>query len=79
MRREFYGPNDFTKSYGKSVDAAEVLPFLGDRARARPAHSRRPLYWVTPMPRPRSAARHRDKYVAREQAVWLIDGSKRAA
>ena len=26
----FYGPSDFTKSYGKSVDAAEVLPlFLG--------------------------------------------------
>jgi len=25
-----YGPSDFTKSYGKSVDAAEVLPlFLG--------------------------------------------------
>ena len=26
----FFGPTDFTKSYGKSVDAAEVLPlFLG--------------------------------------------------
>ena len=26
----YYGPSDFTKSYGKSVDAAEVLPlFLG--------------------------------------------------
>jgi acetyl esterase/lipase len=26
----YFGPSDFTKSYGKSVDAAEVLPlFLG--------------------------------------------------
>src|SRR5262249_60703078 len=26
----YYGPSDFTRSYGKSVDAAEVLPlFLG--------------------------------------------------
>jgi hypothetical protein len=26
----FYGPSDLTKSYGRSVDAAEVLPlFLG--------------------------------------------------
>jgi len=23
----FYGPSDFTKSYGKSVDAADVLPW----------------------------------------------------
>ncbi len=29
----YYGPSDFTKSYGKSVDAAQVLPlFLGRRS-----------------------------------------------
>src|SRR5436305_794266 len=37
---DYYGPTDFTKSYGKSVDAAEVLPqFLGgDLDHARLAH-----------------------------------------
>src|SRR5207244_5094174 len=46
-----YGPSDFTKSYGKSVDAAEVLPlFLGgnlEQARRRHIEAS-PLYWVTP-------------------------------
>src|SRR5262245_26491122 len=38
----FYGPSDFTKSYGKSVDAAEVLPLFlgGDMDKARPKHVR---------------------------------------
>ena len=27
----FYGPSDFTKSYGKSVDAAQVLPLVAGR------------------------------------------------
>ena len=39
----YYGPSDFTKSYGKSVDAAEVLPlFLGgnlENERARSTSS----------------------------------------
>ena len=46
-----YGPSDFTKSYGKSVDAAEVLPLWlgGDLEHALPAHIRSsPLNWVTP-------------------------------
>src|SRR5262245_1589997 len=47
----FYGPSDFTKSYGKSVDAAEVLPlWLGgnlDQARQKHIVSS-PLYWLTP-------------------------------
>ena len=35
-----YGPSDFTKSYAKSVDAAEVLPlFLGRRFANRPSAS----------------------------------------
>ena len=41
----YYGPSDFTKSYGKSVDAAQVLPlWLGgnlEQARAQ-AHCRQP-------------------------------------
>ena len=47
----FYGPSDFTKSYGKSVDAAEVLPLFlgGDLEQARQRHIlASPLYWVTP-------------------------------
>ena len=47
-----YGPSDFTKSYGKSVDAAEVLPlWLGgnlDTARAKHIKAS-PLNWVTPV------------------------------
>ena len=41
----YYGPSDFTKSYGKSVDAAEVLPLLlgGDLEKAQAqAHRRQP-------------------------------------
>ena len=41
----YYGPSDFTKSYGKSVDAAEVLPlFLGGNLENGPpaAHRRQP-------------------------------------
>jgi acetyl esterase/lipase len=77
-----YGPSDFTKSYGKSVDAAEVLPlFLGGNLEtARKQHLRAsPLYWVTPNAAP-SLCIHgtEDKYVAHEQAVWLIDKLKAA-
>jgi len=46
-----YGPSDFTKSYGKSVDAHEVLPlwFGGNLETARGLHIQgSPLYWVTP-------------------------------
>src|SRR4029079_12894197 len=47
----FFGPSDFTKSYGKSVDAAEVLPLFlgGDLTTKRREHiAASPLYWVTP-------------------------------
>ncbi len=72
-----YGPSDFTKSYGKSVDAAEVLPlFLGgnlETSRHRHIVSS-PLYWVTPNAAPTLCIHGtEDKYVAHEQAVWLID------
>lgn len=77
-----YGPSDFTKSYGKSVDAAEVLPlFLGgnlDTARHNHILSS-PLYWVTPNAAPTLCIHGTDdKYVAHEQAVWLIEKMKAA-
>jgi acetyl esterase/lipase len=72
-----YGPSDFTKSYGKSVDAAEVLPLFlgGDLATARPQHIRAsPLNWATPDAAPTLLLHGtEDKYVAYEQAVWMRD------
>jgi acetyl esterase/lipase len=47
----FYGPSDFTQSYGKSVDAAEVLPLWlgGNLEQQRKRHiEASPLYWITP-------------------------------
>ncbi|QEL18207.1 alpha/beta hydrolase [Limnoglobus roseus] len=76
----FYGPSDFTKSYGKSVDAAEVLPLWlgGNLETARLAHVRSsPLNWVTPDAAPTLCVHGTDdKYVAHEQAVWLTDRLK---
>jgi acetyl esterase/lipase len=79
----YYGPSDFTKSYGKSVDAAQVLPlFLGGDLKKE--HRRHilasPLYWVTPHAAPTLCIHGtKDPYVAREQAVWLIDRLRAAA
>jgi len=77
-----YGPSDFTKSYGKSVDAAEVLPlFLGGNLETvRRRHIvASPLYWVTPDAAPTLCIHGtEDKYVAHEQAVWLIEKLKAA-
>lgn len=72
-----YGPSDFLKSYGKSVDAAEVLPlWLGgdfNTARARHIQSS-PLNWVTPAAAPTLILHGtEDKYVAHEQGVWMRD------
>lgn len=72
-----YGPGDFTKSYGKSVDAHEVLPlwFGGDLGTHRVLHIQgSPLYWVTPNAAPTLCIHGtEDKYVAYEQAVWLVE------
>jgi acetyl esterase/lipase len=72
-----YGPTDFTQSYAKSVDAAEVLPqFLGgDLNRDRLAHIRSsPLNWITPNAAPILAIHGTaDPYVAYEQSLWLIE------
>lgn len=77
-----YGPSDFTKSYGKSVDAAEVLPLFlgGNLEKARRQHIRAsPLYWVTPDAAPTLCIHGtEDKYVAHEQAVWMVDRLKAA-
>jgi acetyl esterase/lipase len=73
----FYGPSDFTKSYGKSVDAAEVLPLWlgGDAETARRRHVQAsPLNWVTPAAAPTLILHGtEDKYVAYEQGVWMRD------
>lgn len=77
-----YGPSDFTKSYGKSVDAAQVLPLFlgGDLEQARHNHIlASPLYWVTPQAAPTLCIHGTDdKYVAHEQAVWLVERLKAA-
>lgn len=78
----FYGPSDLTKSYGASVDAAEVLPLFlgGDLKTARHRHIiASPLYWVTPNAAPTLCVQGtKDRYVAYEQAVWLVDRLKAA-
>lgn len=75
-----YGPSDFTKSYGKSVDAAEVLPLWlgGNLTQERAKHIKAsPLYWVTPNAAPTLCIHGtEDKYVAHEQAVWIVDKLK---
>ena len=76
----FYGPSDFTKSYGKSVDAAEVLPLFlgGDVIHERQRHIlSSPLYWVTPEAAPTLCIHGtRDNYVDYEQALWLVERLK---
>ena len=73
----YYGPTDFTQSYGKSVDAAQVLPlfFGGDLDQARQKHIvGSPLNWVTPEAAPTLIIHGTDdKYVAYEQAGWIRD------
>jgi acetyl esterase/lipase len=72
-----YGPSDFTKSYGKSVDAHEVLPLWlgGNLETALPRHiESSPLNWVTPAAAPTLLIHGtEDKYVAYEQALWMRD------
>ena len=73
----YYGPSDFTKSYGRSVDAAEVLPLFlgGDLNQARGMHIKAsPLYWVTPEAPPTLAIQGtKDRYVNYEQSVWIVE------
>jgi len=73
----FYGPSDFTRSYGKSVDAAKVLPLFlgGNLEQARHRHIiASPISWVTPHAAPALCVHGtKDPSVAYEQAVWLVD------
>lgn len=73
----YYGPTDFTQSYGKSVDAADVLPLFlgGDLKNNRRAHQvSSPLNWVTPRAAPTlSIHGTEDTYVAYEHSVWLTE------
>ncbi|MCW3095910.1 MAG: alpha/beta hydrolase [Chthonomonadaceae bacterium] len=76
----YFGPTDFTKSYGKSVDAAEVLPLYlgGDLVKERVRHLQAsPLYWITPIAAPTLCIHGtKDTYVADEQAHWFVDKMK---
>src|SRR4051794_32739527 len=78
----FYGPSDFTQSYGKSVDAAEVLPLWlgGNLEQQRHRHIlASPLYWITPEAPPTLCIHGtKDNYVAYEQATWMVDRLKAA-
>jgi acetyl esterase/lipase len=73
----YYGPSDFTKSYGKSVDAHEVLPlFFGGDLKTQPRKHilGSPLTWVTSSAAPTLLVHGtEDKYVAYEQARWMYD------
>ncbi|HLK57325.1 MAG TPA: alpha/beta hydrolase [Chthonomonadaceae bacterium] len=78
----YFGPTDFTKSYGKSVDAAEVLPLFlgGDLQHERRKHIlSSPLYWVTPNAPPTLCLHGtKDNYVAIEQSEWIVEKLKAA-
>lgn len=78
----YYGPSDLSKSYGKSVDAAEVLPlFFGGALDSKLKEHIRgsPLYWVTPNAAPTLIVHGtEDKYVNYEQAGWMVDKLKAA-
>lgn len=79
----FSGPSDFTKSYGKSVDAHEVLPlfFGGNLEQKRREHILgSPLYWITPKAPPTLCIHGTaDDYVGLEQATWMVDRLKAAS
>ena len=76
----YFGPSDLTKSYGASVDAAEVLPlfFGGDLSTKRREHLiGSPLYWVTPAAAPTLIINGtKDDHVAYEQGTWMVDRLK---
>jgi acetyl esterase/lipase len=72
-----YGTSDLSRSYGRSVDAGEVLPlwFGGNVIEKRRSHIlASPLYWVTPSAAPTLLLHGtEDKYVNYEQAVWMFE------
>lgn len=72
----YFGPEDLTKSYGRSKDAAEVLPLYlgGDLSKAYKRHiEASPLYWVTPEAAPTLCVHGtKDELVNYEQATWIV-------
>jgi acetyl esterase/lipase len=73
----YYGPTDFTQSYSKSVDAAEVLPLWlgGHLDQNRKIHQKAsPLNWVNPNAAPTlSLHGTKDAYVGYEHSVMLTE------
>lgn len=73
----YYGPTDFTQSYSKSVDAAQVLPLWlgGHLDQNRKIHQKSsPINWVTPNAAPiLSVHGTKDTYVAYEHSVMLTE------
>jgi acetyl esterase/lipase len=76
----YYGPSDLSRSYGASVDAAEVLPlfFGGDLTTKRREHIvGSPLFWANPNAAPTLIVHGtKDDHVAYEQATWMVDRLK---
>jgi len=79
---DYFGPMDFTKSYGKSVDAGQVLPLFlgGDLEHQRHRHIlASPFYWVTPEAAPTLLLHGTlDDYVAYDQSVAMLARLKAA-
>jgi acetyl esterase/lipase len=73
----YYGPTDFTQSYSKSVDAAQVLPLWlgGHLDQHRKYHQKAsPINWVNPNAAPTlSLHGTKDTYVAYEHSVQITD------
>lgn len=73
----YYGPTDFTQSYSKSVDAAEVLPLWlgGHLDQNRKIHQKAsPINWVNPNAAPTlSLHGTKDAYVDYEHSVQLTE------
>ncbi|WP_155121345.1 alpha/beta hydrolase fold domain-containing protein [Bryobacter aggregatus] len=73
----YYGPTDFTQSYSKSVDAAQVLPLWmgGHLDQNRKIHQKAsPINWVTPNAAPTiSIHGTKDTYVAYEHSVAITE------
>lgn len=78
----FFGATNFVKSYGASVDAAEVLPMFlgGDVDHAYQLHVQSsPLNWVSPDDAPTLTLHGtKDRYVAFEQGQWITERLREA-
>lgn len=79
----YYGATDFTRVYGRSADAHEVLPMWlgGDMRQARQAHIQSsPLYYVTPTSAPTLTIHGtKDNYVPYDQGLLITTKLHEAA